>query len=32
MDEYGYFASNVVELQEDDLLDIRDIPRAEVLE
>ena len=32
MDEYGYFASNVVELQEDDLLDIGDIPRAEVLE
>ena len=32
MDEYGYLSSNEVELQEDDLLDIGDIPRAEVLE
>ncbi|HHU26029.1 MAG TPA: RNA polymerase sigma factor [Bacteroidales bacterium] len=32
MDEYGYHSSNTVELQEDDLLDIGDIPREEVLE
>ncbi len=32
MDEYGYLSTNEVELQEDDLLDIGDIPRAEVLE
>lgn len=32
MEEYGYMSANESNLQEDDLLDIGDIPREEVLE